>query len=99
MTVLDDILSAAATPIAWRRTFIFLARMRRHIERMVAVVIARRERHAALAVLRHLSGRELRDIGIYRSDLDYGLEAAARERSRMQLGPRATSQRARTDRQ
>src|SRR3954447_9629390 len=99
MTVLDDILSAAATPIAWRRTFIFLARVRRHIERMVAVVIARRERHAALAVLRHLSGRELGHIGICGSELDYGLEASARDRSRVQLGPRATSERARTGRQ
>ena len=93
MTVIDDILSAATTPIAWRRTTIFLAvflaRLRRRIDRMVAAAIVRRERHAALAALRHLNGRELRDIGIYRSQIDYGLDEAAEARSRLQHGVRS----------
>ena len=99
--MLDDILSAATTPIAWRRTTIslaiFLARTRRRIDRMVAAAIARRERHAALAALHHLNGRELRDIGIYRSQIDYGLDEAAQVRSRLQHGMKSAGQRARTE--
>jgi len=97
MTMLEDILSTATTPIAWRRTTVFLARTRRLINRLVAAAIARRERHATLAVLRHLNGRELRDFGLDRSQIDLGLEQAARERSRIQLGVRASCQRARTE--
>ena len=33
MTVLEEIFSAATAPIAWRRSTIFLARMRRHLDR------------------------------------------------------------------
>jgi uncharacterized protein YjiS (DUF1127 family) len=100
--MLDDILSAATTPIAWRRTTIslaiFLARTRRRIGRMVAAAIARRERHAALAALHHLNGHELRDIGIYRSQIDFGLDEAAQVRSRLQHGMKSAGrQRARTE--
>jgi uncharacterized protein YjiS (DUF1127 family) len=95
--MLDDILSTATAPIAWRRTTVFLARTRRLINRLVAVAIARRERHATLAVLRHLSGRQLSDFGLSRSQIDLGLDQAAQERSRLQLGVRASGQRARTD--
>ena len=93
----EDILSTAATPIAWRRTTVFLARTRRLINRLVAAAIARRERHATLAVLRHLNGRELSDFGLTRSQIDLGLDQAARERSQIQLGVRAAGQRAGTD--
>ena len=97
MTVLEDILSTSTAPIAWRRTSVFLARTRRLINHLVAAAIARRERHATLAVLRHLNGRELRDFGLDRSQIDLGLEQAAQERSRIQLGICAGGQRARTD--
>ena len=96
MTVLEDILSASTAPIAWRRTSVFLARTRRLINHLVAAAIARRERHATLAVLRHLNGRELRDFGLDRSQIDLGLEQAARERARIQLGVRAAGQREKT---
>ena len=96
MTMLEDILSTATAPIAWRRTTVFLARTRRLINHLVAAAIARRERHATLAVLRHLNGRELRDFGLDRSQIDIGLEQAARERARIQLGVRAAGQREKT---
>jgi hypothetical protein len=38
------------------------------MHRMVAVMIARRERQAALVALRHLNRRRLKDIGVYRSN-------------------------------
>src|SRR5882672_11389132 len=97
MTLFEDILSTATTPIAWRRTTVFLARMRRLINRLVAAASARRDRHATLSVLRHLTGRELSEFGLTRSQIDLGLEKAARERSRMNVGVRAAGQRAGTD--
>ena len=95
--MLEDILSTAAAPIAWRRTSVFLARTRRLIDSLVAAAIARRERHATLAVLRHLNGRELKDFGLDRSQIDLGLDQAAQERSRLQFGVRAPGERARTE--
>ena len=96
MTVLENIFSAATAPIAWRRSTIFLARMRRHLDRWVAVAIARRERAATRAALRHLNDRDLKDIGMHPSQIDCGLDAAARERSQMQRRVGAILQRART---
>jgi hypothetical protein len=55
MTILEDVLSTAAAPIAWRRATVFLARTRRLVDSLVAAAIARRERHASLAVLRRLN--------------------------------------------
>ena len=86
--MLDDILSTATAPIAWRRTTVFLARTRRLINHLVAAAIARRERHATLAVLSHLDGRELKDFGLDRSQISLGLDQAAQERARIQLGVR-----------
>jgi uncharacterized protein YjiS (DUF1127 family) len=97
MTILEDVLSTAAAPIAWRRTSIFLARTRRLVDRLVAAAIARRERHAKLAVLRHLNGRELKDFGLDRSQIGPGLDQAAEERARIQIGVRAAGLPARAD--
>ena len=94
--MLEDILSTSTAPIAWRRTSVFLARTRRLINHLVAAAIARRERHATLAVLRHLNGRELSDFGLTLSQIDLGLDQAARERSQIQLGVHAAGQRERT---
>ena len=89
MTILEDVLSSATAPIAWRRASIFLVRTRRLINGLVAAAIARRERHAMLAVLGHLNGRELKDFGLDRSQIGLGLDQAAQERARIQLGVRA----------
>jgi len=96
MTMFEDILSAATTPIAWRRITIVLARLRRQIDHLVAAAIARRERQATREALRHLNGREMRDIGIYQSQMDFGLEEAAQERSRLLHQAVAVDRRART---
>jgi uncharacterized protein YjiS (DUF1127 family) len=88
MTVIETF-SAATRPLAWRRTTVFLVRTRRLINRWIAARIAYRERQAALAALRRLDDRQLRDFGLYRSQIDFGLDEAAQERSRMQLGLRA----------
>jgi uncharacterized protein YjiS (DUF1127 family) len=65
-----------------------LARFRRLLNRLAAAAIARYERHAAQVVLRHLNDRELKDIGLYRYQIDDGLDDAARTRARWQSGGR-----------
>ena len=46
-----------------------------------AAIIAQREHQASLAVLRSLSDRELRDMGIHRGQIGDGLADAARDRA------------------
>jgi|KBSMisStaDraftv2_1062788.scaffolds.fasta_scaffold2739086_1 uncharacterized protein YjiS (DUF1127 family) len=47
------------------------------VNRWVARIIAQREHQATLMILRSLSDRELRDIGIYRSQINSAMEDAA----------------------
>ena len=72
----------AEPPFFWRARVVL-------IDSLVAAAIARRERHATLAVLRHLNGRELKDFGLDRSQIGLGLDQAAQERARIQHGVRA----------
>jgi hypothetical protein len=50
----------------------------------VAAFIARRENQATLALLRSLSDRELRDMGLHRNQIGPALEDAARYRASRQ---------------
>ncbi len=47
-------------------------------------MIAQRERQATIAILRSMTDRELRDVGISRNQIGPGLALAARERARAQ---------------
>jgi uncharacterized protein YjiS (DUF1127 family) len=90
MTMLNNTSPYAVTAPGIRRgATIFFARLSRHINRWIAAVIAHRERQATLVVLRHLSDRDLKDIGISRSDIGDALAERARERSRMQNSQRS----------
>jgi len=51
-------------------------------------MIAHREREAARFTLGHLNDRALKDIGIYRSQIDDGLTEIARRRARRQQSER-----------
>jgi uncharacterized protein YjiS (DUF1127 family) len=51
-------------------------------------MIAHREREAARFALGHLNDRALKDIGIYRSQIDDGLAEIARRRARLQRSER-----------
>jgi uncharacterized protein YjiS (DUF1127 family) len=62
----------------------FLAWLDRLVDRLVVAVIARHERQAQLAALRQFSDRELKDIGVCRGEIDYGLGEAAKTRARQQ---------------
>jgi uncharacterized protein YjiS (DUF1127 family) len=67
---------------------IFLARLGRLVDRLVAAAIARHARQSQLAALRMFSDRELKDIGICRGEIEYGLEQAAKTRARQQRNGR-----------
>lgn len=62
----------------------FLAWLGGLVDRMVAAAIARHERQAERVALRQFSDRELRDIGIYRGEIEHGLEEAAKTRAGLQ---------------
>lgn len=56
----------------------------RAINNAIAAIIAQREHQAQLTILRKLSDRELRDIGLARYDINAGLAQAAKDRTRAQ---------------
>src|ERR1700741_936772 len=56
----------------------------RLIKHVMAAALARRARQADIAILRQLSDRELKDIGLTRGEIGEGLAQAAISRIRMQ---------------
>jgi uncharacterized protein YjiS (DUF1127 family) len=83
MTMLTNIQTTTTRPFALRAA-VGLARLRRLINRFLAAAIARHERHAAREALRKLDDRNLKDFGMYRSQIDSRLEELAQTRARMQ---------------
>ena len=84
MTMLNNTSPYAVTPGVRRGAAILLARFGNLINRWVAAMIARRERQAALVALRHLSDRDLKDIGLCRNEIGDALAERAEQRARMQ---------------
>ena len=76
MAMLTIIPTSATRPFAWR-TAILLARLRRLINRFLAAVIARHERHAARVALHRLDDRQLQDLAMTRSEIESRLEELA----------------------
>ena len=83
MTMLTNMQTSATRPFALRAA-VRLAHLRRFINRFFAAVIARHERQAARAVLHRLDDRQLKDLGIYRAQIESNLEDLAQTRARMQ---------------
>ena len=83
MTMLTTIPTSATRPFAWR-VAISLARVRRLVNRFLAAVIARHERHATRVALHRLDDRQLKDLAIARSQIDSRLEELSQTRARMQ---------------
>lgn len=83
MSMLTTIPTSATRPFIWR-TAVLLARLRRLINRFLAAVIARHERHAAREALRRLDDRQLQDLAMTRSQIESRLEELAEMRARMQ---------------
>ena len=89
MTMLNTVPPNATVASAIKRRARFLLkRMGRLLNHWLAAAIAERARQADIIVLRHLNDRELKDIGLTRSDLGEGLAEAARCRIRMQRSKR-----------
>jgi uncharacterized protein YjiS (DUF1127 family) len=85
MTILNITPHSATTTSAIRRKLgLFLNRLGRLINHSIAAAIAHRARQADIVILRRLSDRELKDIGLTRGDIGEGLAEAARCRIRMQ---------------
>jgi uncharacterized protein YjiS (DUF1127 family) len=75
----------SSTPSAIRRSLrVFGRSVFRAINNVIAAIIAQREQQANLTVLRKMSDRDLRDIGLARSEIGAGLAQAAKERMRAQ---------------
>ena len=86
MSMLNNISDYSSTPIAIRRSIKVIARgFFRAIKDTVAVIIAQREHQANLAILRRFTDRELRDVGLDRSQIGAGLAQAAKDRALNQL--------------
>jgi uncharacterized protein YjiS (DUF1127 family) len=73
-----------AAPTFGVKVAVIVARLRRVVNRLIAAELARRERQIAFAALHTLNDRELKDIGLYRGEIGYGLEEAAKARLRLQ---------------
>jgi uncharacterized protein YjiS (DUF1127 family) len=85
MSLLNHTHDFSSTPSPIRRSLRVLGRsISRAINNVIAAIIAQREQQANLTVLRKMSERELRDIGLARSEIGGGLAQAAKERLRTQ---------------
>ena len=83
MSILSNVTDT--TPIAVRRsTRLFARGIVRLVNNFVAAIIAQREHQANLTILRTLSDRELRDMGLTRGQTGVGLAEAAKERALLQ---------------
>ncbi|WJR75701.1 DUF1127 domain-containing protein [Bradyrhizobium sp. NP1] len=84
MTLLSDPYSYSGTTYILKTIRAAGRALSRLINGWIAAIIAQREYQAGQAALRRLGDRELRDIGIYRGEIDCGLPDAAKTRELMQ---------------
>ena len=85
MSLLNSTSEFSSAPSAIRRSLRVVGRsVSRAINNAIAAIIAQREQQANLTVLRKMSDRDLRDIGLARSEIGGGLAQAAKERLRTQ---------------
>ena len=85
MSMLNSTSDFSASPFAIRRSLRAFGRgIFRAVNNAIAAIIAQREHQGQLTVLRQMSDRELRDIGLARSDIGAGLAQAAKDRTRSQ---------------
>ena len=85
MSMLNSTSDFSASPLAIRRLLRAFGRgIFRGVNNAIAAIIAQCEHQGQLTVLRQMSDRELRDIGLARSDIGAGLAQAAKDRTRSQ---------------
>ncbi len=85
MSMLHHTSDFSSAPFLIRRSMRAFGRsLSRAVNTAIAVIIAQREHQANLTILRNFSDRELRDIGLSRSQIGNGLAEAAKDRLRNQ---------------
>ena len=85
MSMLNSTSDFSASPTAIGRSIRAFGRgIFRTVNNAIAAIIAQREHQAQLTILRQLSDRDLRDIGLSRSSIGAGLAEAAKDRARLQ---------------
>jgi len=85
MSMLNHTSDFSSAPFLIRRSIRSFSRsLSRAVNNAIAVIIAQREHQANMTVLRNLSDRDLRDIGLSRSQIGNGLAEAAKDRLRSQ---------------
>ena len=85
MSLLNHTSDFSSDPFAIRKSLRAFGRgVFRAVNNAIAAVIAQREHQANLTVLRKMSDRELRDMGLSRSQIGAGLAEAAKERLQAQ---------------
>ena len=92
MSMLNHTSDFSSAPFLIRRSIRSFSRsLSRAVNNAIAVIIAQREHQANMTVLRNLSDRDLRDIGLSRSQIGNGLAEAAKDRlwSQRQLAARS----------
>jgi len=91
MTIANDSsIYSSAAPGAFRKMIRKATRrLGRLVNNWIAALIAQREYQAQLILLRSLTDRELRDIGLDRCQAGEGLAEAAQARSRCQRSKKA----------
>ena len=82
MTMLSTVPSAPGMAFTRRRILFVASRLRRTVNAWAAAIIASYERRAAIAALHQLDDRELKDIGLYRGQIDEAIKRAAQSRLR-----------------
>jgi uncharacterized protein YjiS (DUF1127 family) len=83
MSILSNITDTTPNAVQ-RSTRLFARSIVPVINNFVAAIIAQREHQANLTILRSLTDRELRDMGLSRSQLGGDLAEAAKERAGLQ---------------
>jgi uncharacterized protein YjiS (DUF1127 family) len=85
MSMLNSTSDFSSAPFLIRRSIRSFGRsIFRAVNTVIAAIIAQREHQANLAVLRKMSDRDLRDMGLSRNQIGAGLAEAAKERMRAQ---------------
>jgi uncharacterized protein YjiS (DUF1127 family) len=62
-----------------RRAIVLLARLRRSVNNWVADMLAYRERQAAIHALHEFSDHQLKDIGLYRGQIEHAINGTSRD--------------------
>ena len=85
MSMLSNITDLSATSLTLQRsTRLFTREIFRIVNDFVAAIVAQREHQADLIILRGLSDRDLKDMGLCRTQIGGDLTEAAKERAGLQ---------------